>query len=79
MVIPGQLDDPRTADCHTPVIAACKRHGKVAGIVGLGGRRGIAERVLRRGDRFLTAGIDWDLMLVAARQRVQSLRDIEGA
>lgn len=77
--IPGQLDDPRMQACHERVIAACRRHGKVAGIGGVGGRRDIAQRVVRQGARFLTAGIDWDLMLGAARQRVQTLRDIEEA
>lgn len=75
--IPGQLDDARMTECFERVIGACRRHGKVAGIGGVGGRRDIAARVVALGARFLTAGIDWDLMLSAARQRVQMLRQLE--
>lgn len=77
MGLPGRLDDPRMLASHERVIAACLRHGKVAGIGGVGGRRDLAARVVGMGARFLTAGIDWDLMLSAARQRVQSLRGLE--
>lgn len=38
---------------------------------------GCFERVVAMGARFLTAGIGWDLMLGAARQRVQVLRQLE--
>jgi 2-keto-3-deoxy-L-rhamnonate aldolase RhmA len=77
MGVPGQLGDPRMMAAYERVITACRRHGKVAGIGGVGGRRDIATRVVGMGARYLTAGIDWDLMLVAARQRVQSLRELE--
>lgn len=75
--VTGRLDDPQLAACHDRVIAACLRHGKVAGMGGVGGKPALAARVLRQGARFMTAGIDWDLMLLAARQRVQSLRQLE--
>jgi len=58
------------------VIAACKANGKVAGIGGVAGRPDVARRVVAMGARFLTAGIDWDLMLGAARQRVAALREL---
>lgn len=75
--IPGRIDDPRVLECFNRVIDACRRHGKVAGIGGVGGHPEVAQHVVRRGARFLTAGIDWDLMLVAARQRVAALRQLE--
>ena len=75
--IPGCIDDARVLECFDRVIDACRRHGKVAGIGGVGGHPEVAQRVVRRGARFLTAGIDWDLMLVAARQRVTALRQLE--
>ena len=77
MGVPGRLDDPRMIAGYERVIGACRRSGKVAGIGGVGGRPDIAARVIGMGARFLTAGIDWDLMLSAARQRVRSLRDLE--
>ena len=75
--IPNRIDDPRVMECFERVIDACRRHGKVAGIGGVGGHPEVAQRVVRRGARFLTAGIDWDLMLTAARQRVADLRQLE--
>lgn len=75
--IPGRIDDPHVLECFDRVIDACRRHGKFAGIGGVGGHPEVAQRVVRRGARFLTAGIDWDLMLVAARQRVTALRQLE--
>lgn len=75
--VPGRMDDPRLGACFEQVIAACRRHGKVAGIGGVGGNAVVARRVIAQGARFLTAGIDWDFMLTAARSRVQSLRALE--
>jgi 2-keto-3-deoxy-L-rhamnonate aldolase RhmA len=75
--IPGRVDDPRVTACFERVIAACRTHGKVAGIGGVAGSPAVAKRVVAMGARFITAGIDWDLMLGAARQRVQALRQLE--
>jgi 2-keto-3-deoxy-L-rhamnonate aldolase RhmA len=75
--VPGRMDDPRMLACFERVIQACRRHGKTAGIGGVGGHPAIARRVIEQGARFLTAGIDWDFMLAAARSRVQSLRALE--
>jgi len=74
--IPGWIDDARAIACFERVIAACKANGKVAGIGGVAGRPDVARRVVAMGARFLTAGIDWDLMLGAARQRVAALREL---
>ncbi len=75
--IPGRTDDPRVFAAFERVIDACRRHGKVAGAGGVGGNLELAGRVIKRGARFITAGIDWDLMLGAARRRVDSLRTLE--
>lgn len=75
--IPSDLENPRMLVCYDQVIDACRRHGKVAGIGGAGGRPAVAKYAYAKGARFLTAGIDWDLLLQAASQRVQSLRQLE--
>jgi 2-keto-3-deoxy-L-rhamnonate aldolase RhmA len=75
--IPGRVDDPRVDACFERVIAACRRHRKVAGIGGVAAHTTVARRVVALGARFLTAGIDWDLMLGAARRRVAALRTLE--
>lgn len=76
--IPGRVDDARAIACFERAIAACRAHGKVAGIGGVAGQTEVARRVVAMGARFLTAGIDWDLMLGAARQRVTALRELQG-
>jgi 2-keto-3-deoxy-L-rhamnonate aldolase RhmA len=73
--IPGRIDDARVTACLERVIAACRALGKVAGIGGVAGSPEVVKRVVALGARFLTAGIDWDFMLSAARQRVQALRE----
>lgn len=75
--VPGLTTDPRVVAGFERVIDACKRHGKVAGAGGVGGNPELAQHVVKRGARFITAGIDWDLMLGAARRRVDSLRALE--
>lgn len=75
--VPGRVDDPRVMACCERVIAACRAHGKVAGIGAVGGRPELARRVVAQGARFLTGGVDWDLFLSAARQRAQALRSLE--
>ncbi len=75
--VPGRVDDPRVAAIHDRVIAACRRHGKTAGIGAVAGQPALARRVLAQGARFLTAGVDWDFLLAAARSRASALREME--
>lgn len=75
--VPGQLDSPAMLKSFERVIAACQQQGKVAGIGSAGGRPQLAEQVVRLGARFLSAGIDWDLMLSGSTQRVTSLRRLD--
>lgn len=75
LAVPGKLGDPRRQACHERGIAAYRLHGMVAGIGGVGGRRDIALRAIRQGVPLLAAAIDWGIMPVAARQRVEALRD----
>ncbi len=74
--IPGGVDDPRVLDCFAKVIAACRKHGKVAGAGGVAGSPQVVRRVVAMGARFVTAGIDWDFMLAGAKQRVSQLREL---
>lgn len=74
---PGRVDTPEMLACFERVIDACRRHGKTAGIGAVAGNPALAQRLVSRGVRFLTAGVDWDFLLAAARNRVQSLRALE--
>lgn len=73
MGIPGEVDDPRVSAVYDAVIAACRTHGKWAG---LGGpcRDETRTRLVAMGVRLVYAAGDLELLMSAARQRVERLR-----
>ena len=74
--IPGQFGDPKIEAAFTTVVAACKKHGKIAGVGGMGTEPEVTKKILRMGVRFVTAGNDWGFMMAAARQRATMLREL---
>ncbi len=74
MGMPGRFSDPALERCFVQVLTACRRHGKVAGAGGLAGTPDVLRSMVRLGVRFVTAGIDWDFLMAAARQRADLLR-----
>lgn len=74
--IPGQFGHPDVEKAFARVIAACKAHGKVTGVGGLGSDPVVAEKILRMGARFITVGNEWAFLLAMARQRAQALRQL---
>ena len=77
MGLHGQFDHPEVAGAYEQVIAACKRHGKSAG---LGGVRDLAlcERYLAMGFQFMTTHTDLAFLLAAASERTRALRAAAG-
>jgi 2-keto-3-deoxy-L-rhamnonate aldolase RhmA len=73
---PAQYGHPEVMACYERVIRACRRHGKVAGAGGLAHTAALVQQVISQGVRFVTAGVEWDLMMAGVRQRVGSLRDL---
>lgn len=73
--LPGQFDHPRVAQMYQQVIAACRRHGKHAG---LGGVRDadLCKRYLQLGFRFMTTNSDLAFLLAGASQRAAELREL---
>lgn len=73
--IPGQLQDPAVESAFAAVIAACKAHGKHAGLAGI-----VDPALLRRhieaGMRFVLTSNDIDLLLAAGEARVAALRAV---
>lgn len=74
--IAGRFADPALERCFVQVIAACRRYGKVAGAGGLAGSPEVVRAMVRKGVRFVTAGIEWDFLMTAARQRAALLREL---
>lgn len=73
---PADYGHPEVMACHERVIRACQRHGKVAGAGGLAHTPALVRQVVDQGARFITAGVEWDLMMAGIRQRVGGLRDV---
>jgi 2-keto-3-deoxy-L-rhamnonate aldolase RhmA len=73
--VPGENSHPLVTDAVSRVVAACRRHGKVAGLGGFSGG-GVASigQALGLGVRFVTAANEWSLMMTAAQERVNELR-----
>ena len=66
--VPRQFDDPRFQEVLDQVVAACRKHGKVAGI--LANDRAAAERYAERGFGFLAIGSDATLLAATVRQMI---------
>ena len=76
--VPGELAHPSVLAAIERVIAACNKHGKVAGVGGLtGGDVSRIQNVVKMGARFLSAANEWNLLLSAGQERVRILRDLK--
>lgn len=75
--IAGQFESPALERCFIQVISACRKYEKFAGAGGLAGHSAAMQKMVHLGVRFVTAGIEWDLMVNAAQQRATSLREMQ--
>ena len=76
MGIPGQFEDPRVAEAYTKLIAACKKHGKFAGMGGLY-TAPLLERYIGMGVQLILSGSDFSLLLQAGTARASLVRGFE--
>lgn len=76
MGIPGQFDDPKVAEAYKKVIAACKKHGKFAGMGGMYTKE-LFERHIAMGVQLILSGSDFSLLMAAAAQRASLVRGFE--
>jgi 2-keto-3-deoxy-L-rhamnonate aldolase RhmA len=75
--VPGQQDHPRVVAAVERIVAACRKHGRIAGLGGLsGGDPARFQKMISLGPRFITAGNEWVLMMSAARARAEMLRKL---
>ena len=75
MGIPGRLDDPRIGEIYATVIAACRANGVHPGMGGVYDPM-LMERYIALGMRFVLAGSDLSLMMVAGAARTAYLRGL---
>lgn len=73
MGIAGQLEHPRVVAAFERIIAACRAHGRYAGLGGVYDPP-LMQRYLAMGFRLVLAGSDLSLMLAAASERAATVR-----
>ena len=76
MGIPGQFNDPKVKDAYTKVIAACRKHGKFAGMGGMYTPE-LLERHIAMGVQLILSGSDFSLLMQAATARAGLVRGFE--
>jgi 2-keto-3-deoxy-L-rhamnonate aldolase RhmA len=76
MGIPGQFDDPRVAEAYKKMIAACRKHGKFAGMGGMYTAK-LLERHINMGVQLILSGSDFSLLMQAAGERAKLVRGFE--
>ncbi|MEW6688597.1 MAG: aldolase/citrate lyase family protein [Pseudomonadota bacterium] len=74
--IPGEFNDPRVAEAYTKVIAACRKHGKFAGMGGMYTPE-LLERHINMGVQMVLSGSDFSLLMQAAAARAKLVRGYE--
>ena len=77
MGIHGQFDSDRVVAAYRAVIAACKQHGKYAGMGGVYSET-LMPRYIEMGTRFILSGQDAQFLMAAATQRTAFLRQTAG-
>jgi 4-hydroxy-2-oxoheptanedioate aldolase len=75
--IPGQYDDPRVRDAYARTIAACRKHGKHAGVGGLASRPDLIAEYVNMGARYVSTGSDLNFLLAAGTQRAKQVQEIK--
>jgi 2-keto-3-deoxy-L-rhamnonate aldolase RhmA len=76
MGMPGQFNDPRVAEAYRKVIAACRKHGKFAGMGGMYTPE-LLERHIAMGVQLVLSGSDYSLLMQAGRERASVVRGFE--
>ena len=76
MGIPGQFNDPKVKDAYTRVIAACRKHGKFAGMGGMYTAE-LLERHIAMGVQLILSGSDFSLLMQGATARAGLVRGFE--
>ncbi|NDH53008.1 MAG: aldolase [Betaproteobacteria bacterium] len=69
MGIPGEYGHPRIREAMVHTVAACRRHGKYAGVGGLASRPDIVADFVKLGARYVSTGTDLAFLLSEASAR----------
>ena len=75
----GQFEHPKVRDAYARTIAACRKHGKHAGVGGLSTRPKLAAEFIAMGARLLSTGTDIQFLLAAMIEKARQVREISVA
>ena len=75
----GQFEHPKVRDAYARTIAACRKHGKHAGVGGLSTRPKLAAEFINMGARLLSTGTDIQFLLAAMIEKAKQVREISVA
>ncbi|MDA0237579.1 MAG: aldolase/citrate lyase family protein [Proteobacteria bacterium] len=76
MGIPGEIDHPQVSTAILKLVAACKRHGKWAGLGGVY-EQNLLAKYINQGVKMILAGNDVTLLLDAATAQAQFVKNCE--
>jgi 2-keto-3-deoxy-L-rhamnonate aldolase RhmA len=76
MGIPGQFSDSRVAEAYQKTIAACRKHGKFAGMGGMYTGE-LIQKYVEMGVQLILSGSDFSLLMQAAAQRASLVRGFQ--
>jgi 2-keto-3-deoxy-L-rhamnonate aldolase RhmA len=77
MGIPGDYENPKVRDAYARTIAACRRHGKHAGVGGLSSQPRLTAEFVKMGARYVSTGTDLGFLLAAATSNATQVRTLE--
>ena len=75
MGITGQVTHPRIQEAAEKLVAAAKKHGKVAGI--FAGSGALAKERAAQGFQYITVGMDTVLFAAKCKQEAAAFRGLE--
>ena len=75
--LPGQYDHPKVREAYERTIAACRKHGKHAGVGGLSSRPDLVKQYVAMGARFVSTGTDLAFLLGAATERARQAKGMQ--
>ena len=73
---PGEFEHPKVVDAYQRVIAACRKHGKFAGMGGLYTPE-LLEKHIRMGVQLILSGNDFQILLQGAAAKAKLVRSFE--
>ncbi len=74
--IPDDLGHPRVREAIEKTVAACRRHGKHAGIGGLGSRPDLVSEAVAKGVRYVSIGADLTFLMSSAIEAARFVREL---